>query len=209
MTKPAIGRPRSEKSRQAIIEATDALLAEGDGAGLTVEAVARRAGVGKPTIYRWWPTLADLVLDVLLRQAEAAIPVVRYRSLRETLRGFVRLSVRAITDGAGPHLRFLMAQAQQDEPFRERFRERFTTQRRAVLKSVFQQDVVPGGARGERHLDVLADIVFGAMWYRLLAGHAPLNESFADDLTDAAMAVVETTRPAKGRARRPHKPGVA
>ncbi len=210
MTMSRVGRPRSEKSRNAIIDATDALLNEGGGAGLTVEAVAGRAGVGKPTIYRWWPTLADLVLDVLLRQADAAIPVVRHDSLRETLGPFLLLSVRAINHGAGPHLRFLMAQAQLDEAFRERFRRHFTARRRAVLKSIFEQDVDRGRLPAEANLDILVDLVFGAMWYRLLTGHAPLDTSFANDVTDAIVRIVgpeaprkdaESGRPARGRRR--------
>ena len=64
MTKAKAGRPRSEKSQEAVIQAAHALLRETGGAGLTVEAIARRAGVGKATIYRWWPSLADIVLEV-------------------------------------------------------------------------------------------------------------------------------------------------
>ncbi len=197
MTKARVGRPRSEKSRNAIIDATDALLNEGGGAGLTVEAVARRAGVGKPTIYRWWPTLADLVLDVLLRQADAAIPVVRYGSLRETLRPFLLLSVRSINQGAGSHLRFLMSQAQLDEAFRVRFRTHFTARRRAVLKSIFEQGVERGDVSADQNLDILVDLVFGAMWYRLLTGHAPLDQSFAEDVTDAMVGMVRPVGPGR------------
>jgi len=193
MSKPRIGRPRSEKARDAIITATDALLNEGAGARLTIEAIARRAEVGKPTIYRWWPTLADLVLDVLLRQAEATIAAPPFKSLRATLRRFLRQSVKVIVDGAGVHLRFLMAQAQQDEAFRERFRDNFTAKRRAVLRSIFVQAVERGELGSELNLDLLLDIVFGAMWYRLLAGHAPMDASFADELTEVVIRLARAS----------------
>jgi AcrR family transcriptional regulator len=189
MAKARIGRPRSERARQAIINATHDLLSEEGGAGLTIEAIARRAGVGKPTIYRWWPSMADIVLDVLLRQADANIPVPPFRSLGETLRRFLRLSMKAIVDGAGAHLRFLMAHAQQDEAFRSRFRDNFTARRRAALHSIFLQAVEHGQIDAGHDLGLLQDIVFGAMWYRLLTGHAPMDESFADQLTGVVVGL--------------------
>lgn len=191
MSNAKTGRPRSEKSREAIIKATRDLLHEGGGAGLTIEAIARRAGVGKPTIYRWWPALADIVLEALLRQAETVIEAPSADSLRESLRGFLRQSMRAIDEGAGEHLRFLMAQAQKDEEFRARFRDNFVAERRAALRSIFEQAITRGEISADRSPDLLTDMIFGAMWYRLLTGHAALDEFFADELTEAAMRLVE------------------
>ncbi len=190
MAKAKIGRPRSEKSRDAILNATRDLLNEAAGAGLTVEAISRRAEVGKPTIYRWWPSLADIVLDVLLRQADATIAVPPFDSLRGTLRPFLRQSMKAIVDGSGLHLRFLLAHAQLDEEFRERFRNNFTAKRRAALKSIFLQAVESGEIGSGHNLEMMLDLVFGAMWYRLLIGHAPMDEPFADDLTEVIVGLV-------------------
>jgi len=189
MTKSNIGRPRSTRSQEAIITATDLLLQEKGGTGLTIEAIAKRAGVGKPTIYRWWPSLADLVLEVLLHQADAQIGVPQFRSLRETLGQFLRQSMKVIADGAGVHLRFLMAYAQQNDAFRERFRENFTAKRRAVLRSLFLEAARRGQIGSERDLDLLVDIVFGAMWFRLLIGHGAMDESFADELTEVIITL--------------------
>ena len=189
MTKRNIGRPRSARSQKAIIDATNALLKEKGGTGLTIEAIAKRAGVGKPTIYRWWPSLADLVLEVLLGQADAEIAVPPFRSLRETLGRFLRQSMKVIADGAGVHLRFLMAHAQQNDAFRERFRENFTARRRAVLKSIFLEAARRGEIGSERDLDLLVDMVFGAMWFRLLVGHHAMDESFADELTEVIITL--------------------
>ncbi len=63
-------RRRSEKSRTAIVTATRELLLERGFDGLTIEAVAARAGVGKQTIYRWWPSRPALVADVMLEDAD-------------------------------------------------------------------------------------------------------------------------------------------
>jgi AcrR family transcriptional regulator len=199
MAKARIGRPRSEKSREAILTATHALLNEKGGAGLTIEAIAKRAEVGKPTIYRWWPSLADIVLDALLRQADASIVVPPFRSLRQALRRFLRQSMKAIADGAGIHLRFLMAHAQQDEAFRQRFRDNFTAKRRAVLKAIFLQAAQKGQIGSDNRLDLLVDIVFGAMWYRLLIGHDSMDASFADELTEVILALGSPAVPPRRR----------
>ncbi len=190
MAKARVGRPRSEKSREAILDAAQDLLQETGGVGVSIEAIARRAGVGKPTIYRWWPSLADIVLEGLLDQADKGITVPSSDSLREKLRHFLGLSMEAL-DWCGVHLRFLMAQAQMDEEFRERFRENFVANRRAALKSVFQQAREQGDIAPDRNLDLLVDAVFGAMWYRLLVGHGALDQAFADALTELAMGMVQ------------------
>jgi len=187
MAQVKAGRPRSRKAQEAILDAAYVLLLEGGGAGLTIEAIARRAGVGKPTIYRWWPTLADIVLEALLDKAKTDIEVSSYGTVRETIRGFLRGSMEAIHAGSGVHLRFLMAQAQQDEAFRERFRDHFVSERRAVLRSILLGGTGNGAGGG---IDLAVDMVFGAMWYRLLTCHAPMDESFADELADAAVKLL-------------------
>ncbi len=135
------------------------------------------------------------MLDVLLRQADAEITVPACESLPETLRHFLRQSVNAIVAGSGAHLRFLMAQAQLDEEFRGRLRENFTAKRRAVLKSIFVQARARGQIGPDQNPDLLVDIVFGTLWYRLLVGHAALDESFADELTEVIIGRVQA-RPA-------------
>lgn len=191
MVKKRIGRPRSEESKEAILNATHALLNETGGAGLTIEAIARQAKVGKPTIYRWWPGVADIVLEVVLRQADASITVPASDSLQEMLGQFLRQSMQAIVDWGGVHLRFLMAHAQKDETFRDRFRDNFTAKRREVLKSIFAQAVKRGEIGPEQNLELLVDMVFGAMWYRLLMGHAPTDEPFANEVTEAIIRLVQ------------------
>src|SRR3984893_8752102 len=71
-------RRRSEKSRTAIVAATRELLLERGFDGLTIEAVAARAGVGKQTIYRWWPSRPALVADVMLEDADKILASVRH-----------------------------------------------------------------------------------------------------------------------------------
>ncbi|SIO15002.1 TetR/AcrR family transcriptional regulator [Halodesulfovibrio marinisediminis] len=191
MENTKIGRPRCEKAQQAVMKATHELLNEKGGSGLTIEGIAKRAKVGKPTIYRWWPSLADIVLDVVLRQAGTDIPVIKFESLEKTLHEFLRQSMKATVDWGGAHLRFLIAHAQKDEDFRKRFRNNFSLTRRSVLLSIFQQAVERGEISPEQNLEILTDLIFGSMWYRLLIGHAPMDMSFAEELTEITIQITK------------------
>lgn len=68
-----IGRPRSESSRDAILEAAFRLLVERGYAGFGIEPVAAAAGTGKTTIYRWWTSKAELAVDAFFRATEAEL----------------------------------------------------------------------------------------------------------------------------------------
>ena len=71
---PPRGRPRSERSRRAILDAAAELLTERGYAAITIEGVAARAGVGKTTIYRWWSTKADIYIDLYSELALRIVP---------------------------------------------------------------------------------------------------------------------------------------
>ena len=165
-----MARPRSESARRAVLDATVALVEE-DGYGrVTMEAIARRAGVGKQTVYRWWPSKAAIVLEALNEGAQVIAPATT------ELRTFVRQSVRGAQRNR--HLlAALMAEAQLDEAFAAEFREAFLARRRAVLAEILQR----AGATDPR---ALAELAFAALWYRILAGSGKLDRRFADQLTD-------------------------
>ena len=68
------GRPRSTKAMKAILRAARKLLKEGGPAAVTMEAVAEHAGVGKPTLYRWWPNRHAVMMAALMEEEESPIP---------------------------------------------------------------------------------------------------------------------------------------
>jgi AcrR family transcriptional regulator len=178
--RPKPGRRRSESSRQAILEATLGLLREMSYAAFTMDAVAARAGTGKQTIYRWWSCKGALVLDALLAEANAQIPAPETGSLAGDLEAFLRATFRALRGdkGLAPVLRALMVEAQVDPAFREVFRRALLEPRRALLAEVFSRGCGPRKLP-PAELQTLVDAIYGAMWYRLLVGHAPLDDAFA------------------------------
>src|SRR5438132_13770142 len=115
----ARGRPRSDGARRALLDAAYALVVRQGYADVTMDAIAARAGSGKQTIYRWWPSKADLVLDALQDWAEAQINV----AVTDSVAAFLR----KVCDGAtraGPVLRSLMAEAQFDAELRQKLKTR-------------------------------------------------------------------------------------
>ncbi len=183
MTGRAPGRPRSEASRQAILVAALNLVLEIGYAALTIEGIAARAGVGKQTIYRWWPSKADVLLEAGALKADLHVPITDHGSYAADLRAFLEASYRIANHGefAGL-LRALMAEAQINPAFGERFTTAFLARRRDALAVLTDRARERGDLPEHPSPGVAADIVFGVIWYRVLATHQPFNADLVDDL---------------------------
>jgi AcrR family transcriptional regulator len=185
-----VGRPRSEAARSAILAAAFELAADQGAAGLNMEAIARRAGVSKETLYRWWTSKADVLLDAMAARGEDQIPAPHTGDLVTDLRTFMRATARALDPRTRRILRTLAAQSAADPRFAEQVRDRFIARRREALAGVLQQEVDRGGLSPERATTAL-DLVFGSLWYRLVFAIGPLNREWADFVADAAAALRE------------------
>jgi AcrR family transcriptional regulator len=177
------GRKRSEQSRLAILAATLELVAEAGYGALTVEGIAARSGVGKQTIYRWWPSKADVLLDALATKADLQIPVPDAGSFRADLACFLGSTFEL--GGKSPvadTLRALMAQAQIDPEFGNRFRDDFLFRRRDALGELVDRARERGELPAGVQPGTVIDVVFGTLWYRLLATREPVDRALADEL---------------------------
>jgi len=177
------GRPRSESARRAILAAAVARIeAEGYGA-LTMEEIARHAGVSKQTVYRWWPSKAAILLEALTEGAAAAAPQPDTGALGTDLQQFLRSTVR----GARRNQRILaalMSEAQLDEALGQAFRDQFLATRRGVLSGIVRRAADRGEVGGAVDPDDVAELAFAALWYRILGGRGRLDRRFADGLAD-------------------------
>jgi AcrR family transcriptional regulator len=178
------GRKRSEQSRLAILTAAIELVGEVGFAGLTIEGIAARSGTGKQTVYRWWPSKADVLLEALAVKADLYIPIPDEGSYAADLRAFLEASFALGSDQRVIEvLRFLMAQAQIDDGFGQRFRGSFLQRRRDALAVIVDRARDRGDLPAVPRPDLVTDIVFGVIWYRVLSAHRPLEDTLAADLT--------------------------
>jgi AcrR family transcriptional regulator len=158
------------------------VLEEGGLAAASIEAIAARAGVGKQTIYRWWPTRGAIMLEALRTRAEMEIAIPDRGSVEEDLAKFLSATFALLRGRHGPLVAGLMAEAQTDAEFHAVFRESFINARRQAMRTIFERGRDRGQVARDVDVEVLVDLVYGAMWYRLLVGHAKLSEGFAVEL---------------------------
>ncbi len=177
-----LGRPRSESSRQAILDAVRDLLIQSGYAAVTVEAIAAQAGVSKATIYRWWPGKAAVVLEAFLaasgpcpRRPDTGCPAA---DLREQLRGLAH----ALAGPVGTVLRGVLAEAQSDPEVAETLRVHYLAPRRAETCRLLERARAAGRISADTDVETAADTLVAPLFYRLLTGHAPPDAAFADSL---------------------------
>jgi AcrR family transcriptional regulator len=183
------GRKRSEESRQAILAAALGLTADVGYAGLTVDGIAARSGTGKQTIYRWWPSKDDVLLEALADRAALDVLIPDQRSYQADLRAFLMASFALSRQPQVPDiLRALMARAQIDEEFGQRFRASFLQRRRDALAVLLDRAQARGDLPLQLARDTVADVVFGVIWYRLLASREPLGDRLADEIASTVSA---------------------
>ncbi len=165
----SIGSRRNPETEAAVMAAARGLLAEQGYGGFSIEEVARRAGAGKPTIYRWWPSKSDLLIAVY--DAEAA--ALRAPDLGELVRDLSRHTIdlwRFWRSGpAGAALCGLIADAQGSGTGLEALRERFLAERLAPVRAIFARAAGRGEIKPAEVEDRLA-LWVGFNWVRLLSG---------------------------------------
>lgn len=154
-----------------------------------MEAIAREAGVSKQTVYRWWPTKAAIILEGLNEAAVAIAPVSDTGSLHADLRQFLRRTVAGASGRNARLLAALMAAAQLDDAFAKSFRNGFLAGRRQVLRERLESGRERRELSSSIDLDFLVELVYAALWYRILARNAPLDRRFADQLTATVLAL--------------------
>jgi AcrR family transcriptional regulator len=176
---------RSEDARRAVMEAVDDLLAERGFADLTIERIAAAAGVAKQTIYRWWSSKTDILMDALLQDAAEELSPADHGDLGEDLRAHLGRLARFLTrPDTGSVSRALIGQAQHDPEFAVTFRTRFLREQRdrdrvPLDRAISRGQLAPG-------TDVLADLdqLVGPIYYRVLVTGEPVSRRFTDDLVD-------------------------
>jgi len=181
---------RSERSRRAILTAAAELVHETGYRKLTIEAIAARAGVGKQTIYRWWPSKGAVVLDGLL--AEVSDP--DDLSLPDTgdVEADLRLVQRAIVAELADlklsdTFRTLIIEMQEDPQLAEDMLERLLRPQLAAIADRLSSAQDAGQLRADLALPVAVEMLVGPLYHRWLLRTGPLTDEYADTVTDLAL----------------------
>jgi AcrR family transcriptional regulator len=178
---PRRGRPRDAQAEQAILQATVELLSEVGFNQLSIEAVAARAGVGKPTIYRRWPSKPELVLDAVERLAPP-FPTADTGDPLTDLRQIVPELIVGLT--SSPVARATIALAGDAEMTR-RLGEQYLWPRRAGIAAILHRGIAAGDLRADIDVEMAIDLMLGASVYRWLVTAQPVDADTARRVVDA------------------------
>jgi AcrR family transcriptional regulator len=188
------GRPRSSSSHTAILTAALKLLRQQGYRSVTIEGIAAEAGVGKQTIYRWWPSKAAVVLEAFAQRTADRITMPDTGSVQGDLEVFLGQAFEMLTRESGQMVRSLMSEALLDVEFSVSMREIFIASRRRALRDILIRGIKRGEIPSDVDIELVIDLVYGPMWYRLLNNHAPLDKAFARRLSQ--MIAASLRRPA-------------
>lgn len=164
----SIGASRNPQSEEAILEAATAILAETGYAGFSIEAVARRAKAGKPTIYRWWPSKAHLLLDVYKR-LKNVLPDPDTGSIEGDIILFLDSLTAFWSGSAGDVFRSLLAEAQVDEPAAAALRA-YSLDRVEHTSIMFERAKERGEIRRDVDSRAATEMLSAFAWKLLLTG---------------------------------------
>jgi AcrR family transcriptional regulator len=181
---------RSEQARQAVLEAADDLLVERGFAGVTIEGIASRAGVAKQTVYRWWPSKVDILLDTFIDDMAQHLTPVDHGELGVDLRAHLgNVAVFLSESPSGAVFRALVGQAQHDPAMATRFREDYLLQQRLRDRLPLEWAVRRGQLSADTDLDLAVDRLMGPVYYRVLVTGSPVTRAFTDALVEEFVAV--------------------
>ena len=188
------GRPRSEKARKAVIQSTLALLNRVGFNELRVEAVASRAGVGKATIYRWWPNKAELVIDSFVWAVEEELRFPSVGPVLESIHEQMRRWAVIFRSPLGQIVATVIGAGQSDPEILQAFRAHWVEPRRIEARRLLRLAMENGEVRDDLDPDTVLDLLYGPLYVRLLLKHAPLDEDFVNTVFEVVRPVLAAER---------------
>ncbi|WP_431031376.1 TetR/AcrR family transcriptional regulator [Plantibacter sp. RU18] len=182
--RPKAGRPRSAEARDAVLHAVDDMLAEEGYAAMTMKGISERAGVGRQTVYRWWTTKAEILMEAMTIDAAEALQVDPAEGAPSALLGFLTQWRSFLCDGpSGLAYRALIGEAQHDAAVRELIQnaDLLGTASRRLLDSIATE--LPGLPS----LDLAGDQLTGPLLIRVLTRPSPPDDNFLSEHVDTLL----------------------
>lgn len=183
------GRPPREAAAAhgAILDAVFELLKEKSARDLTMEEVARRAGVGKPTLYKWWPTKAALVLAVFHERIAGRSPALETKTVEESIRLKTRRLIQEFNGLFGKVMADLIAEGQSEPAVLRDLYEEHMAPRRAATVVDIERAKSDGEFLPDMDADLVVDGIFGPIYFRLLMRQQPLTQDYGDALIEQVL----------------------
>ncbi|OFW97851.1 MAG: hypothetical protein A3D94_04395 [Alphaproteobacteria bacterium RIFCSPHIGHO2_12_FULL_66_14] len=184
---PARGRPRDPRTRAAILTAARALLERGGLTAVTIEAIAQKAGVSRPTIYRYWSNAPAVAMAAFLEATGAPEAARGARTPLAALRAQLHAVADAFAAPTGRSVAAMVAAAQSETELAKAFRHEFITRNRDATRLLLERCIEDKLVAPPADMELVLDLIFGPLFYRLLMGHAPITRAFVDRLLDAVI----------------------
>jgi AcrR family transcriptional regulator len=179
------GRPRSVEAEAAILKAALYLLERKPLRKVTADAIARRAGVSKATIYKWWPNKSLVALDAYLAGMTERVTMPNTGSAEQDFTEQLKSVMSFYRSPLGRLFCQFLAEGQSDAGFLALFRERFLFVRRDSARVMWRRGVDRGEIREDVDSDMVLDLIYGPMIFRLLAGHGSVSDLESEALVRA------------------------
>ncbi|MGK5553690.1 TetR/AcrR family transcriptional regulator [Actinomadura kijaniata] len=179
---------RSEESARAIVQAALDLCREVGYGKLSIEGIAARAGVGKNTIYRWWPSKSAVLLDGLL----SAVTNVAFPHTADVAADLktqmVTVASSIASPDIGPHYAALIGEAQQDPELARALWDRLISHLVAAATQRIQLAQSQGQIRPDLAPDLVVELLYGPVYYRWLIRQRLPDEEHINAIVDTALA---------------------
>lgn len=178
-TARGVGRPRSEETRTQILAATVRLLETRTIQSISIEAIAKEAGVGKATIYRWWDSKALVVIDAFIEHHLVKTPMPHDLPPGEAVASHLISLIHEYAGWSGRIVAQIIAEGQADPAVLREFRERFHYGRRALVREMLEEWRGTAKIRVPPNIETLSELLYAPVYMRLLVGNGPLDDHFA------------------------------
>lgn len=178
------GRPRSAETERAILDAAIDLLVEVGFGGMSMEALATRAGVGKAAIYRRWSSKEQVVVESLRCHALCAIPLLDTGDLRADLLAMLEGLRSALAGEDGPVMTAFVSEKARHPELRAEFERVFVAQRRAHLRRIIGEAVERGELPASTDIELLAEAGPAMLSHRLMIHDRPLDRDLPKRIVD-------------------------
>jgi AcrR family transcriptional regulator len=196
------GRQRSLEAEASILKAALYLLERKPLRQVTADAIAQRAGVSKATIYKWWPNKSMVALDAYLGGMTERVSMPDTGCAEKDFTEQLKSVTTFYRSPLGRLFCQFIAEGQSDAGFLAQFRERFLFARRDAARVMWRRGVDRGEIRKEIDGEIVLDLIYGPMIFRLLAGHGSLNDHESEAMIQAVFCGLrdpEYLPPRKGR----------